>query len=89
MFNAGLKADVWFEYVESEANVADAPSRNDFEMLKVLGSAFCEMVVPEVADFYRPLGQWFFDATGERLNKRVRFSVPSRTKRARKRARGS
>ena len=89
MFNAGLKADVWFEYVESEANVADAPSRNDFEMLEMLGSTFYEMVIPEVADFYRPLGQWFFDATGERLNKRVRSSVPSRTKRARKRARGS
>ena len=89
MFNAGLKADVWFEYVESESNVADAPSRNDFEMLEMLGSTFYEMVIPEVADFYRPLGQWFFDATGERLNKRVRSSVPSRTKRARKRARGS
>ena len=26
---AGLDADVWFEYVRTDANVADAPSRED------------------------------------------------------------
>ena len=89
MFNAGLKADVWFEYVESAANVADAPSRLDFGLLQQMGAIYELMVIPEVEDFFRPLEQWFFDATGERLRKRVRSAIPSRTKRSRKRARGT
>ena len=89
MFNAGLKADVWFEYVESAANVADAPSRLDFGLLQQMGANYKLMVIPEVEDFFRPLEQWFFDATGERLRKRVRSAIPSRTKRSHKRARGT
>ena len=32
-FNAGLKADVYFEYIRSKANVADYPSRDAWEEL--------------------------------------------------------
>ena len=32
--NAALRANVWFEYVASAANIADLPSRNDFELLR-------------------------------------------------------
>ena len=34
LYNAGLKADIHFEYVESKANVADLPSRGMFEYLR-------------------------------------------------------
>ena len=33
LFNAGLKARIHFEYVESKANVADLPSRQEFVYL--------------------------------------------------------
>ena len=32
-FNLGLRATAWFEYVRSEANIADMPSRGEFEYL--------------------------------------------------------
>ena len=32
--NAALGANVWFEYVPSKANIADLPSRGDFELLR-------------------------------------------------------
>ena len=32
--NAALRANVWFEYVPSKANISDLPSRNEFELLR-------------------------------------------------------
>ena len=34
LYNAGLKADIHFEYVESKANVADLPSRGEFDFIR-------------------------------------------------------
>ena len=34
LYNAGLKADIRFEYVESKANVADLPSRGEFGFIR-------------------------------------------------------
>ena len=34
---AGLEADVYLEFVPSLANIADLPSRNEFELLDRLG----------------------------------------------------
>ena len=31
--NATLRADIWWEYVASKANIADLPSRNEFDIL--------------------------------------------------------
>ena len=31
--NAAVRANVWFEYVASSANIADLPSRDDLELL--------------------------------------------------------
>ena len=35
LFNAGLKSRIHYEYVESKANVADLPSRQEFEFLRL------------------------------------------------------
>ena len=33
-----IDANVWFEYVASEANIADLPSRGDFDKLLEMGA---------------------------------------------------
>ena len=42
-FNLGQDASAWFEWVPSNANVADLPSRGDFELLRRLGSVEREL----------------------------------------------
>ena len=50
-----LRCRVWFEHVVSEANVADMPSRLDFEyLLGTLGSQPVEMVVPRFQAWHEP-----------------------------------
>ena len=47
-WNAGARVSVWFEYVRSKANIADLPSRGEFDVLRAMGSAEVEMVLPRV-----------------------------------------
>ena len=74
--NAALSANVWFEYVPSKANIADLPSRGDFELLRSndLKAEWFDLVWP-------PLSAW----SGEygRL-----FTLYSEIKGRRKRSRG-
>ena len=48
-FNLGLGASSWFEWVPSKANIADLPSRGDFELLERLGSRERELKLPPAA----------------------------------------
>ena len=49
--NLGLKCKVWFEYVNTKANIADEPSRKEFALLRELGSKEVKLVHPELAAF--------------------------------------
>ena len=73
---AALEANVWFEYVASKANLADLPSRDDFELLRSpeFGAEWFELEWPELAAWDGELSGLF-----ESLRKRSR---------GRKRARG-
>ena len=42
---------MWFEYVASKANIADMPSRDDFELLHELASEWREPEMPYVSRF--------------------------------------
>ena len=61
-FNVGLRADVFFEYVRSKANIADLPSRlamgELWEVYRELGMAeqarSIEMVLPAFDDWHSP-----------------------------------
>ena len=55
---AQLGATPWIEYVHTDDNIADLPSRGDFALLRVLGGdgAFRPAVVPPVGSFTGPLG---------------------------------
>ena len=44
----------WFEYVRSEANIADLPSRNEFGKLIELGSVLVPLRMPQVDDWFEP-----------------------------------
>ena len=62
-FNAGLKADVWFEYVRSKANIADLPSRRAFAELALVLTGVSTLpvdtlTVPSVAAWAAPLHSW-------------------------------
>ena len=87
MFNAGLNNDVWFEYVESKANIADAPSRFDFAWLHSRESTFRPMIVPEAKDFMGGFEYWFSYASGGYLRAKIRSRATTKDKRARRRAR--
>ena len=78
MFNCGLRARVWFEYVESKANVADLPSRGEFSyLLHELLSVAVPMRVPEPAEWDAPLSHWRDLATSS-VRKRVRSHANGR-----------
>ena len=58
MFNCGLQSRVYFEYVESKANVADLPSRDSFEFLNALRSVSVDMRLPSVDEWDASLSYW-------------------------------
>jgi hypothetical protein len=51
---AALGLDVWFEYVPSEANIADAPSRGDCSYLHELGSVDCAFILSPIDAWRSP-----------------------------------
>ena len=56
---AGLRANAYYEFVPSLANLADLPSRNEFELLEQLGGRRVDVVFPPAADWLGPLRRWF------------------------------
>lgn len=86
---AALGADVWFEWVPSAANIADLPSRGEFELLQELGSVEGEVVWPDLRSGWKAALEAAFDAYAPRPSrgsKRARAEVAlavSREKRAR------
>ena len=65
-YNAGLRADVFFEYVRSDANIADLPSRMALEELwekfQEVGISrdvvWHECVLPEISDWGAQAEYW-------------------------------
>jgi hypothetical protein len=55
---AALGTTVWFEYVPSKLNIADAPSRGDFDLLVGLGARFYSPVFPTLEQVEAPEGAW-------------------------------
>ena len=84
-----LGADVWFEWVPSGANIADLPSRDEFELLNELGSVVGEVVWPSLTLGWKAAMEAAFDAYAprpKRGSKRARAEVAlavSQAKRAR------
>eukprot|EP00966_Prymnesium_polylepis_P014195 327958-Prymnesium_polylepis.1 len=58
---------VVFEYVPSKENIADAPSRDDMELLVGIGAHIIELVFPTPAALASPLAVYAFvqDLVGE------------------------
>ena len=54
----GLGITAWFEYVASKANIADFPSRGDFEMLMQLGSEERELTLPSLDGWDADVQLW-------------------------------
>ena len=52
LFNAGLRANIHFEYVESKANVADLPSRGELSYL------LCTLAAKRVPTVIHPQSTW-------------------------------
>ena len=77
---AGLEADVWFEYVRTDANVADEPSRVDMQGVRyalgadvVRGVTAVATSVPVAAVPLPELGEWDENAAAfvERARRRL------------------
>ena len=58
-YNAGLRADTFFEYVRSKANIADLPSRGALmELLEVLERLGMRAAAVRVPACFPPLSSW-------------------------------
>ena len=56
---AALGASVFYEFVPSLCNVADLPSRDDFELLEEQGGKRTAMLFPPASDWTGPLDLWY------------------------------
>ena len=61
----GLRASVYFDYVASKANIADLPSRREFDKLMteltgldVRSTPSAALAVPDVSSWEQPLRSW-------------------------------
>ena len=52
--NVRIGAQVYFEWVKSEANIADLPSRGHFDLLNEFGSRVVSIVIPPISDWPLP-----------------------------------
>ena len=52
--NVRMKAQVHFEWVKSEANIADLPTRGKFELLREYASTEIPLMVPPISDWLTP-----------------------------------
>ena len=52
--NVNLQTNVHFEWVKSEANIADMPTRNSFELLHEIGSKQVRLISPPMASWRSP-----------------------------------
>ena len=52
--NVKIGSRVYFEWVKSEANIADLPSRGEFGLLNEFGSRQVPIVVPPISDWLSP-----------------------------------
>jgi hypothetical protein len=52
--NVKMQTQVHFEWVRSEANIADLPIRGQFELLKEYGSTAIPFVIPPISDWTSP-----------------------------------
>ena len=54
---AQLEVTPWIEYVQSDDNIADLPSRGEFALLQALGGAggFRPAIVPTLGSMVGPL----------------------------------
>jgi hypothetical protein len=75
--NVKMQAQVHFEWVKSEANIADLPTRGQFELLQEFASKEIPLIVPPISDWLTP------DETVAHV-----FSAPLSQKRGGKRGRG-
>ena len=69
----GLGVSIWFQWVPSKANIADLPSRNEFEMLRRFGAVEVPAVFPEFEAWDGPVGRVLASGrkvAGERLGGR-------------------
>ena len=55
---AVIRPEVLWDYIESKANVADLPSRLEFEYLLALGATFFPIVLPPPEMWTSPLEAW-------------------------------
>ena len=65
-WNVGAGVAAWFEYVNTKANISDMPSRNEFTLLRAMGSIEVAVVVPQIDDWFQPAAAWLERAAGTR-----------------------
>ena len=58
LFNSRLRSRIYFEYVESKANVADLPSRCDYTLLSRMGALRVPLRLPRASEWFLPLSHW-------------------------------
>jgi len=57
-FGLGAGISIWVEWVPSKANIADFPSRGDFDLLTQLGAEQRPFILPTFAAWDEPFAKW-------------------------------
>jgi hypothetical protein len=68
---SAVDANVWLEYVQSGANIADLPSRGEFALLESLGSIRFETRLPRVGGDWLDVYKSIFRDYAPRVRRRV------------------
>ena len=74
MTAAALRARTYLDYVPSKANIADLPSRGEYDLTHRMGATRGQMRVPGLAELESPLETWF-DAAKEQAPPDMRWPV--------------
>ena len=85
----GLKCKVWIEYVNTKANIADEPSREEFKLLESLGSTAKAIVFPELPAFDDDAAAWLCAGQATSAQARHRAGTAGEHSRPRRRKRGA
>ena len=85
MFNAALRCNIFWDFVKSADNIADLPSRKNFDLMKRMNMTWVDTYIPDLKYWEGPLLNWYYMVRPTPRHK-ARSRLSSAAKKARRRA---
>ena len=87
MHNMVVRADIWWEWVESESNPADSPSRFDYSLMAELGATWLDMEMLTIDQWDKTVHDWIAPLLPVRKRSRASVTSSGATRQAARRVR--